>query len=156
MPVDFRKVGLAVIRDGRILLCRKKNGLPHLILPGGKPHPGESSLDCLQREVQEELGPVTLTNLNYLETYTSPAAVAPGEPPAIVEIIVYSGEISGHAVASGEIAELVWFYPGSDTSVVAPSLTDLIIPDLARRGLVVSDGKIPETDTSFDRASASE
>ena len=123
--------------------------MPHLILPGGKPHPGESSLDCLHREIQEELGPVIPTGVIYLGTYISAAAVAPGEPPATVEVEVYLGEISGHALASGEIAELVWFHPASDTSLLAPSLADLILPDLARRGLLVSDGKIPETDTSL-------
>jgi 8-oxo-dGTP pyrophosphatase MutT (NUDIX family) len=133
---DYRKVGLAVIRDGRILLCRKKNGLPHLILPGGKPHPGESPLECLQREIQEELGPVTPANVTYFGTYTSPAAVALGEPPAVVEVEVYSGDIGGDPFASGEIAELVWFDPSGDPAQLAPSLANLILPDLNERGLL--------------------
>jgi 8-oxo-dGTP pyrophosphatase MutT (NUDIX family) len=128
---DFLKVGLAVIRDGCILLCRKKNGLPHLILPGGKPHPGESSRACLHRELQEELGPVIATNLTYYATYTSPAAVAPGAPPAVVEIELYLGELIGEAIASGEIAELVWFDLSGDPALLAPSLANMILPDLA-------------------------
>jgi 8-oxo-dGTP pyrophosphatase MutT (NUDIX family) len=129
MP-DYRKVGLAVIRDGRILLCRKKNGLSYLILPGGKPYPGESSIDCLRREIQEELGPVTVTSSRYFATYTSPAAVAPGAPPAVVEIELYLGEVTGEAIASGEIAELVWFDLSGDAELLAPSLANLILPDL--------------------------
>jgi 8-oxo-dGTP diphosphatase len=129
--MHFRKVGLAVIQEGRILLCRKKNGLPHLILPGGKPHPGESSFDCLHREIQEELGPVTATNLRYFGTYTSPAAVAPGTPPATVEIELYLGELIGEAIASGEIAELVWFDLSGDPALLAPSLANLIVPELS-------------------------
>lgn len=135
MP-DFRKVGLAFIRDNRILLCRKKNGLPHLILPGGKPYPGESSIDCLRREIQEELGPVLATDLRYLATYTSPAALAPGEAPAIVEIELYLGALTGEPMASGELAELVWFNPAGNGSACAPSIRNLILPDLLERGLL--------------------
>ncbi|HEX4808318.1 MAG TPA: NUDIX domain-containing protein [Bryobacteraceae bacterium] len=136
MP-DYRKVGLAVIRDGRILLCRKKNGLPHLILPGGKPEPGESSLDCLHRELSEELGLVTATNVTYLGSYTSPAAVAPGDPAATVHIELYLGQLVGHPRPSGEISELVWFDPASDQGLVAPSLADLILPHLRQRGFIL-------------------
>ncbi|HEX4230102.1 MAG TPA: NUDIX domain-containing protein [Bryobacteraceae bacterium] len=129
--MDFRKVGLAVIQGGRILLCRKNNGLPYLILPGGKANPGESSLDCLHREIQEELGPVTATNLRYFGTYTSPAAVAPGAPPAIIEIELYLGELIGEPIASGEIAQLIWFDLSGDRALLAPSLANLIVPDLS-------------------------
>lgn len=33
--VDFDKVGLLAVRDGKILLCRKKHATSLLILPGG-------------------------------------------------------------------------------------------------------------------------
>ena len=32
----IRKIGLLVVRDNRILLCRKSRGTSLLILPGGK------------------------------------------------------------------------------------------------------------------------
>ena len=46
-----------VIRDGRILLIRKKRGLGagKINGPGGRMERGESPLDCAVREVQEEL-----------------------------------------------------------------------------------------------------
>ncbi len=46
-----------VIREGRILLIRKKRGLGagKINGPGGKFEPGETALDCAVREVQEEL-----------------------------------------------------------------------------------------------------
>ncbi len=46
-----------VIRDGRILLIRKKRGLGagKINGPGGKFEPGETALECAVREVQEEL-----------------------------------------------------------------------------------------------------
>ncbi len=48
---------LFVVRDGRILLIRKKRGLGagKINGPGGRQEPGESILECAVREVQEEL-----------------------------------------------------------------------------------------------------
>ena len=51
---------LFVIRDGQILLIRKKRGLGagKINGPGGRLEPGESPLDCAVREIDEELGVV--------------------------------------------------------------------------------------------------
>lgn len=55
-PVD-RATLLFVIRDGRVLLIRKKRGLGagKINGPGGRREPGETPLDCAIREVEEEL-----------------------------------------------------------------------------------------------------
>lgn len=47
-----------IIRDGRILLIRKKRGLGagKINGPGGRLEPGETARDCAIRETQEELG----------------------------------------------------------------------------------------------------
>ena len=47
-----------VVRDGRILLMRKKRGLGagKINGPGGRIDPGETPLQCAVRETQEELG----------------------------------------------------------------------------------------------------
>jgi ADP-ribose pyrophosphatase YjhB (NUDIX family) len=64
------KVALLLVRDGKVLLCRKKRGTPLLILPGGKREAEESSLECLARELREELGDVRLCRLSLL-AYTN-------------------------------------------------------------------------------------
>jgi 8-oxo-dGTP diphosphatase len=52
-------VGAALIRDGRVLACRRTSP-PHLSglweFPGGKVDPGESDRQALARELEEELG----------------------------------------------------------------------------------------------------
>ena len=52
-------VGAAVVRDGRLLACRR-TGPPHLAglweFPGGKVDAGESDVQALVRELAEELG----------------------------------------------------------------------------------------------------
>ncbi|MCX6592045.1 MAG: NUDIX domain-containing protein [Acidobacteria bacterium] len=126
----IRKIGLLVQRDGRILLCRKKQGTPLLILPGGKPELNETPLQCLEREITEELG-VAVKCAEPVGEYSDRAA---GED-AVVQIELYMGELLGEPSAQGEIAELMWWGPNDDEAQLAPSLVNHILPDLRRRGL---------------------
>jgi 8-oxo-dGTP pyrophosphatase MutT (NUDIX family) len=128
------KVGLLTIRDGRVLLCRKKRGTSLLILPGGKRELGESSLECLARELREELGDVTAVAPELLGVYKHAAA----DKGKIVRIELYSAELTGDARAESEIGELVWFGAGDDWSRLAPSLKDAIFPDLVARGILLA------------------
>lgn len=132
MP-DYDKVGLLTFRGERLLLCRKRRTTSLLILPGGCREPGESPSQCLARELREELGDVRALNLEYLGRYTSPAASEPGKT---VRIELYRGDLEGEPAPHSEIAELVWFPETGDRAQLAPSLRDLILPDLQARGLV--------------------
>jgi 8-oxo-dGTP diphosphatase len=130
--VDFDKAGLLVVRDGRVLLCRKKHTTSLLILPGGVKEVGETAEGCLRREVREELGEIGLGPLILLGHYLSPAAVA----GKTVRVELFAGDLDGEPRATSEIKELVWFGAGDDPSLLAPSLRDLIFPDLVRRGVI--------------------
>jgi 8-oxo-dGTP diphosphatase len=129
---DIHKAGLLLVKDGRLLLCRKKRSTSLLILPGGKFEGGETGEHCLRRECREELGDVELSNLKHLGTYESPAA---GDETRTVRIELFAGDLAGTPCAQAEIGELVWFGPGDDASTLAPSLRNIILPDLQRRGL---------------------
>jgi 8-oxo-dGTP diphosphatase len=130
---DYLKAGLFHIRDGRVLLCRKKHTTSLLILPGGTIEAGETNEECLRRECREELGEVELANLRHLGSYESPAA---GQEHKTVRIELYAGEILGTPAAHSEIQELVWFGPQDDAMLLAPSLRNVIFPDLRRLGLL--------------------
>jgi ADP-ribose pyrophosphatase YjhB (NUDIX family) len=130
---EYHKVGLLVIHDGRMLLCRKKEGTSLLILPGGCFEPGESAEECLHREVQEELGPVSVAGLHWIGTYSD---VAAGDPTKRVVVELYRGELIGEPEASSEIAELYWFGSDDDESLLAPSIRNHILPDLRLRGVL--------------------
>lgn len=129
---DFEKAGLLTVRDGRVLLCRKRHTTALLILPGGVKEPGETAEACLRREVREELGEVGLGALTYLGDYTSPAAVE----GKTVRVELFAGELDGEPRAESEIRELVWFGVGDEAGQLAPSLREVIFPDLVRRGLL--------------------
>jgi 8-oxo-dGTP diphosphatase len=131
VTATWHKVGLLVIRDNRILLCRKRTGTPLLILPGGCIETGESHLDCLRREIAEELGAVTLSGQRFLGSYESEAAGG-----GTVRIELYGGELTGEPRASSEIAGLIWFSAEDDRRLLAPSLREAILPDLIARGLL--------------------
>lgn len=130
---DYNKIGVLVVRAGAILLCRKKQGTRLLILPGGCLEAGESAVECLRRELREELGEVRVEGLEHLGAYGDRAA---GEGEKTVHIELYRGELRGTPAPHAEIAELVWFGPGDDRGLLAPSLRNKILPDLIARGIL--------------------
>jgi 8-oxo-dGTP pyrophosphatase MutT (NUDIX family) len=132
MP-DYHIAGLLHLKDGRVLLCRKKHTTSLLILPGGTLEPGETAEECLRRECREELGAVQVSNLHYLGDYEGPAA---GPDGTTVRIELYAGELEGMPAPHSEIQDLVWFGPRDDAAVLAPSLRNIIFPDLRQRGLL--------------------
>ena len=136
IPVDFDVVALLTIRDGKMLLCRKKHTTSLLIWPGGGREQGESSLDCLTRELREELGNVSISTPELVGVYTDRAAGPETSRPKIVRIELYRAELIGQPEARAEIAELVWFGERDDRAQLAPSIVNQIVPDLLARGIL--------------------
>jgi 8-oxo-dGTP diphosphatase len=103
-PVD-RATLTFIIRDGRILLIRKKRGLGagKINGPGGRLEPDETARDCAVREVQEELciTPVNLTecgelSFQFLDGYS-------------IHVTVYSAENFEGEPRETEEAIPLWF-----------------------------------------------
>jgi 8-oxo-dGTP pyrophosphatase MutT (NUDIX family) len=133
---DINKIGVLILRRDRILLCRKNRDTSRLILPGGRIEPGESDLECLAREIREELGAVALDQVEYLGTYEDRASM---DDPSVVKslrITLYRGALRGDPTPASEIRELVWFGPDSDRGALTPILANRIVPDLLARNIL--------------------
>jgi len=136
MNQQIYKIGLAVIRDNALLLCRPF-AFDELILPGGQKEGGETAVENLRREVREELGDdahFDEKSLRYLGNFSDRAA---GRTERTVEIELYSGEVSGRIVASSEIKEIVWFAPSDPSGDKLSAVVERkILPHLFAIGLL--------------------
>ncbi len=136
MKFDYDKVGLLTIRDGRILLCRKRHTTSLLIVPGGCFEPGESAMQCLARELGEELGDVRTGALEYVGTYSDVAAGSESGPKKTVRVELYQADLIGDPKPQSEIKELIWFGEFDDRAQLSPTLANKIVPDLLARGIL--------------------
>ena len=80
------------------------------------------------------MGDVHLEDIRHVGVYETPAAGAEGKT---VRIELFAGELTGVPRPQAEIKEVVWFGPEDNPALLAPSLRDVIFPDLRRRGLAV-------------------
>ena len=105
----------------------RKHGSAIFIQPGGKPEPGESALETLARELDEELG-VALVDGSavWLGRFEDEAVHEVGWRIRTETWIV---SIIGTPMASGEIAELRWVDPAAPGDLnIAPLSRNHILP----------------------------
>lgn len=117
--------------DGRILTVRKR-GTSSFMLPGGKLEPGETAAEAAVREVAEEVG-LEVAAVVPLGHFVTDAANEPGH---LVDAEVFTADLPGEPVVSGEIDELRWLDPSSHLDLqrddIAPLLVRHVLPALAR------------------------
>ena len=120
------KVGLAFVRNERVLLVRKRGG-KSFILPGGKPEGVEDDVQTLNRELREELG-CEVTEASFEGVFYDAAADLRGTR---VSVRLYTGRLQGQPTPSAEIEEARWFsLRSTPMRPVAPSLLNSILPHL--------------------------
>ena len=104
---DIDRIGLLLIRDGKILGARTR-GKVTFYLPGGKREPGESDLETLRREIREELG--TGIKEDSVRPYKVFRAEADGKPKGtMLTMATLFAELAGDEHPCSEIEELGWF-----------------------------------------------
>jgi len=123
------EVAAGLIRcDGRYLIARRKPGV-HLAglweFPGGKREADESLMECLQRELFEELGirvdlpiPYRIIRHDYLEK--------------VVEMHFYHCAIEEGEAAPIDCEEIRWVYPDELTDFEFPPADRAVIDALQR------------------------
>ena len=118
-----------MIRDaaGRVLNVRKR-GTDSLMLPGGKPEPGEDPRDTAVREFREELGvDLDMLRLRGLGEFRSAAA---NEPDRDVIAHVYEHPYVAVDRPLAEIEHLEWADPAALDPAMAPLNTEHVFPAL--------------------------
>lgn len=115
-------------REGRYLITRRKPGV-HLAgfweFPGGKREPGESLVECLRRELFEELSIRIDIPIPY-------QIVRHDYPEKIVELHFYHCTIEAGEAQPLECAELCWVHPEEFPRFQFPP-ADAVILDALRR-----------------------
>ncbi|MDR2933809.1 MAG: NUDIX domain-containing protein, partial [Rickettsiales bacterium] len=102
-------------------------------IPGGKREEGESDIECLIREVKEELSVDILPDTAKL--YGVFEAQAHGkEEGVIVRMTCYTSEFFGTLSADSEIAEIIWL--GMDDMEKISPVDKFIFADLNQKGLL--------------------
>ncbi|OGM92713.1 hypothetical protein A2372_00760 [Candidatus Wolfebacteria bacterium RIFOXYB1_FULL_54_12] len=94
-------INVLAIRDNEILLVKKNETW---ILPGGKPMEGESEMDCLQREIKEELPLVEVSNIRYFNDFVG---ITPHKGD-MLRAKVYWGDVKGEIKPNAEINSAQW------------------------------------------------
>lgn len=126
--VTVLRVAAAIITDlaGRTLLVRKR-GTTAFMQAGGKIEQGESALQALVRELQEELGfEVDLDATEYLGSFKADAA---NEPETVIRAEVFAMATDRIMVPGDEIEQLLWIDTDEPEGVeLAPLTRDAILP----------------------------
>ena len=132
-PPAVLRIAAAIITDpkGRCLLVRKA-GSTVFMQAGGKLESGESALDALSRELQEELGlELDESAAEYLGVFRAEAA---NEAHTLVSAAVFALETASELAPHGEIEELLWIDRLDGISVeLAPLTRDELLPLWASR-----------------------
>lgn len=123
-----KAIGAAIIKDKKILLVKKGQVW---ILPGGKPNPGESDLECLLREIKEELSGTEAENPRYYKRFEG---ITPHKKD-VLEVFVYFADVKGEiGRPSSEIGDRAWL---DDKKVYnLPDITVRIIDSLVKDGYI--------------------
>ncbi|MFC4586660.1 NUDIX hydrolase [Sphaerisporangium corydalis] len=106
MTTVIDKVAWIHLHDGKILSTRSR-GKDVYYLPGGKREPGETDLDTLIREIDEELAVTIIpAGATHIGTFH---AQAHGHTDGItVQMTCYTADHQGTPTPSSEIEEVTW------------------------------------------------
>ena len=122
-------IAAALIRDGdgRLLLVRKR-GTFAFMQAGGKIEPGETPLEALVRELEEELAyRPTRTEAEFLGVFSAEAANEPGH---LLEAHLF--RIEGEAAEftpRAELDEAIWIWPDAAEELhLAPFTREHVLP----------------------------
>lgn len=127
------KVALAVFKNKKLLQVRTGSQKEVFYTLGGKPKIGESDIDCLKREVWEELRcSLDESSIKFLTEFED---VAHGKA-ALVNIRMYEGKLIGKPKPGSEVVEIGYFDTRSDKKHLSVIAQRTIFPWLKKHGYI--------------------
>ena len=128
------KVALAYFKDKKIMQVRTSNQNHVFYMLGGKYKKEESDIDCLKREIKEEIGcEVDEKTLKFLKEFED---VAHGEQ-AMLNVRLYTGKLIGEPKPLSEIVEIGYFNTQSDPKNLSVIAKRTIFPWLKTHGYII-------------------
>ena len=135
----YNKIGLLVLNENqtKFLVCEKsqEDMTTDYIMPGGQIESGEDDLQCLKREIKEELNcEINYDSLEFVGEYTGPAA---GAEDRELYMKLYKGSLIGIPKPSDEIKFIHWIGKVDMTNPkVSLFIKTRILPDLIKRSIL--------------------
>jgi 8-oxo-dGTP diphosphatase len=127
------RIAAMVIQNGKLLLLKGKNH-KELWTPGGKIDEGETDLQCLARELKEEIG-VELVRADFFKTYVGKSFY---NPEKTTEQRIYITSIKGEIKPDAEIESFIWLSKEDFEKRKFLHITiteEEIIPDIIKAGI---------------------
>lgn len=127
---NYFYLSAVMIIDGndRLLLVRKRNTVKFM-LPGGKIDQGESAIEALVRELQEEIDlNIQESDATFIQEYEAAAA---NEPDYRIQSQLFQVMLPANTIIEpqAEIEEIVWLAPNHIPALqFAPLVEEKILP----------------------------
>ncbi len=127
------KVALAYFKDKKMLQVRTNKQDQVFYTLGGKYEEGESDLECLKREVKEEVGcEIDEASLKFLKEFEDEAHGGQN----MLHVRLYTGKLIGEPRSSSEIVEIGYFDTSSDSKNLSIIAKRTIFPWLKMHGYI--------------------
>lgn len=133
---DIHKAAGIIVRDRRLLVERSK-GKDVFVAPGGKLEPGETSRQCLIRELREEFR--LLLNDDDLEEFGTFYAEAAGSHNVgkMLRMDVFMVRTDAEIIPDSEVEEVLWLTSSISPDIAVGSIfAHDVLPRLKAWGLV--------------------
>lgn len=132
--IDIHKAGGVILKDRHFLVTRSV-GKDIFIAPGGKLESGETVVEALVREMQEEVQiKVESASLEQLGTFFAEAAGKENQTLQMDVFIIH--DFDGEITPSSEIEKIRWINTKTDDILIGSIFEHDVMPLLKERDLI--------------------